>query len=252
MLASSVIQEALSHSDAGIAVAFFYCDYKELKTQDPRIILGSLVKQIARQDEESFEKLQRFYQRHISDRQATFDFNADELRDLIIEMASNYESTMIIVDALDECAANTSLVVELLTSLNPTEHGSTIKTLFLSRNEHEIRALLESYTQMSIAARNSDLKLFVGAELETRIRNKSLRIKDQSLKEEIMDRLVEGADGMSVFNDCTPHYPTLPLYPHLPAAVLLCGSVRKWAMLTPDPSGTGSVGWLVKWTTFAK
>lgn len=87
-------------------------------------------------------------------------------------------------------------VTRLISGLNHNSASSNIKTLFLSRDELEIREALEGYDQVSIAARSSDLRLFVAAEIEIRTRNKDLRIKDESLKQEIMERLVQGADGM--------------------------------------------------------
>lgn len=196
VLASSVIQEALGRSSASTAVAFFYCDYKNATTQDPRNILGSLACQIAVQDEQSFGKLQALYTKHNPSDRPSVGVDLEELRDLLVEMASSFDDAMIVVDALDECGTQSSFVTRLLSSLNNSGEASNIKTLFLSRDEQDIRETLEDYGQMPIAARSSDLKIFVGAEIECRIRNKDLRIKDQSLKQEIMERLVEGADGM--------------------------------------------------------
>lgn len=68
--------------------------------------------------------------------------------------------------------------------LNDSGEAGNTKTLFLSRNEQEICEVLENHDQVSIAA------------TQCRTRNKELRIKDQSLKQNVMNRLVEGADGM--------------------------------------------------------
>lgn len=196
VLASSIIQEAIGQSCLNVAVAFFYCDYKNTATQVPRNILGSLVCQLALQDEHSFEKLRAFHEKHNPADRPCGEFSLERLRDLLVEMASSFDTAMIVVDALDECGIQNKLVARLLSSLNSSSEAGNIKTLFLSRDEEEIREVLEEYDQVSIAARGSDLRLFVGAEIELRIRNKDLRIKDESLKQEIMERLVEGADGM--------------------------------------------------------
>lgn len=127
-----------------LAVAFFYCDYQSTATQNTRNILGSLAKQLAVQDEESFTKL----------------------------------------------------VTQLLASLSDIGEAKNIKSLFLSRDDPDIRLVLKGFVHISIAASSNDLRLFVQAEIELRTRNKDLRIKDQTLKEEIMKRLLDGADGM--------------------------------------------------------
>ena len=196
VLASSVIEEALQKVGLNFALGFFYCDYKDSATLKPTLILGSLVQQIAKQDEQSFEKVQRFCHDRNPDYRDDFDYDPEELRNLLLDIALSFDSTAIIIDGLDECGENMAEVTDLLASLSCCDEGPNIKTLFLSRNELDIRELLKEYTQVAIAATSSDLKLYVGAEIETRMRKQKLRIKDQSLKEYIMKRLIEGADGM--------------------------------------------------------
>lgn len=194
VLASSVIEEALKKSDKDNAVAFFYCDYKNAASQDPTNILCSIASHLARQDEQCFEKLQQYYKVCNPDGNLPKLPDPMRLHDLILNMALHFNNVAIVVDGLDECGKQTVTVAELLVSLN--SKGKNIKTLILSRDEQHIRDFLDSYTQISIAARSSDLKLYVASEIELRIRSKRLRIKSEQLKEEIMDRLVNGADGM--------------------------------------------------------
>lgn len=202
VLAASVIEETLRTSNASTAVAFFYCDYKASDTQDLSYILGSLAQQFAKQDEVSFAKLRDFYETHNPEHHQSFRYDSEALARLVRAVTLVFDCAMIIVDGLDECGTNASLVVDSLTALNDGG-DTTIKTIFLSRDEIEIRERLENYTQVSIAARSSDLRLYVGAEIDLRTRKKRLRIKDQSLKEHILERLVEGADGMYVLHFLT-------------------------------------------------
>ena len=202
ILTSTIIQEAERPSQEDNGIAYFFCDYKDTATQDVVSILGALVKQFAMQDEQSFEFLRVFYQQHIPQKAHTLVSagpptppTAEELHGLIQVMTKSFDNALIIVDALDECAGDRSTVIELLESLNKPGQNK-IKTLFTSRDEYDIRAHLTDYVSVSIAARSSDLRLYVASELEVRMRQKKLRIRDQSLKEEIMTRLVEGAEGM--------------------------------------------------------
>ena len=197
VLASSVIEEALRTSNPSTAVAFFYCDYKDPATQDLSNILGSLAQQFAKQDEDSFTKLRDFYKAHNSEHQSNVKYDSDALLTLVKEVTTVFDNSMIIIDGLDECGLNAHVVVDSLAALNDFQ-DTTVKTIFLSRDEIEIRERLDNYTKVSIAARSSDLRLYVGAEVDSRMRKKRLRIKDQSLKEYIMERLVEGAEGMYV------------------------------------------------------
>lgn len=49
---------------------------------------------------------------------------------------------------------------------------------------------------VSIAARSSDLQLYVAAKIQ------QLRIKDSNLRLEVQEALVDGADGMLVLLNC--------------------------------------------------
>ncbi|KAL8838837.1 MAG: hypothetical protein Q9170_001959 [Blastenia crenularia] len=198
VLASTIVEEILRRSNNNHAVAFFYCDYKDPATQKPHLILGSLIQQIAKQDEQAFQKVEIFCDKRNPEYKVDYNYDFQELRDLILTISSSFNSTSIIVDGLDEYGSNATEVTELLASLHPVNEETNIKTLLLSRNEIEICQCLRNYVELAIAARGSDLRLYVGAEIEFRIRRNKLRIKDSSLKEEIMEKLVGGAKGMYV------------------------------------------------------
>jgi Fungal N-terminal domain of STAND proteins/NACHT domain len=194
VLASSVIEEAFKKSDKDNAVSFYYCDYKNEASQSPESILGGIASHIARQDEQCFEQLQRYHEELNPSGNLPKQIDPVQLLELILQMANHFENVAIIVDGLDECGKMTSAVAGFLVDLGA--RGKNIKTLILSRNEQHIRDFLDDYEQISIAARSGDLKLYVAAEVELRIRNKRMRIKSEELKEKIMTKLINGADGM--------------------------------------------------------
>ena len=195
VLASAAIEEVLNRRSHSVAAAYFYCDYKDVKTQDPANILGSLAKQLILQSERCFKESEAFYEVHHSGKQVYASYRPDELRDLILQMSSIFNQTMIVVDGLDECGKDTTTVVELLSSFSKSEISS-VQTLFFSRDEIEIREALTDYTPLSIAADKVDLQLYVAAELGNRMKSRRLHINNKSIREHIMDRLVNGANGM--------------------------------------------------------
>ena len=195
VLASLVIDEILIKSRSNVAVAYFYCDYKDPRTQALYRILGSLVQQIAKQDKKSFVKAEQFYHAYGESQKNPVEYIPEDLRDLIIDMATDYECTMIVVDGLDECGENTRDITELLVSLN-AKGDTDLKTLLLSRDEHDIRECLKEYASIYVAAGTHDLERFVSSEIETRIQKKQLNIKTSELKERVKERLVRGAEGM--------------------------------------------------------
>jgi hypothetical protein len=193
-------------ANASLGIAYFYCDYKDSKTHDPFIILGALVRQLAIQNPRCFGTLDKFYVLHYRDSRSTTgpSVTPEDLCVLIQSLSTFFDEVMVIIDALDECGTDRSKVVELLASLSAD--GFNIKTLFTSRLETDIEFHLDSYEKISIAATSSDLRLYVASEIESRSRKKLLRTRDQDLKKEIMDRLVEGAEGMFRWVACQMDY----------------------------------------------
>ncbi|KAL9043979.1 MAG: hypothetical protein Q9214_002852, partial [Letrouitia sp. 1 TL-2023] len=198
VLAAAAITKTLQLSNEHNAVAYFYCDYKDDETQQPLRILGSLAEQIARQSERSFSRLDAFVkQKYPSDRMNTFNCSCEELCQLIIEMASDFQNVTISVDGIDECGDNIRTVMSYIVSLG--NYSTQVRTLLSSRDLVEIRDFLEGYETISIAAQSVDLRLYVGAEIEQRLQKtsrKRLFISDPNLKGEIMDKLIDGAEGM--------------------------------------------------------
>jgi hypothetical protein len=108
---------------------------------------------------------------------------------------------MIIIDGLDEIAHRREKVTRDLSSLN-SESGR-IKTLLASRPEVDLSYELEDFVHVSIAAMSNDLRLYVASEIERRMKERRLHIRDPNLKDHIMTRLAEGADGMWVHKVAT-------------------------------------------------
>ncbi|KAF7510128.1 hypothetical protein GJ744_007027 [Endocarpon pusillum] len=178
ILMSTIIQELEKDIGKDEGLAYFYCDYKNAETQEISKILGSLVKQFILQDETkvAFEALRVCYHNHQdpSPRLA----KPEKLLELLHAVVSS----------------NRLKAIELLQCINQP-HGS-IRTLFASRCEIDIEECLDDYERVSIAARRSDLELYVASEIEIRTKRKQLNLKDPDLKAQIMKRLINGADGM--------------------------------------------------------
>lgn len=197
ILASVVIEHALSQCTPKKALAYFYCDYKDEQRQRLPNILGTMACQLARQDasRRSYGLLHDYYQScHPLDRHGSAP-KASKLLTLIQDMTASFDEVSIVVDALDECGSDRTEVVETLASLNE-DTPNNIRTAFFSRDEQDIKNCLEEFLHIPIAAHNDDLKIFVAEEIATRARKGKLRIKNPGLKNEIMDRLINGADGM--------------------------------------------------------
>jgi hypothetical protein len=178
-------------------LAFYYCDYKDPKTQEPRAILGSLVKQLALTNKRALKAVGEYWERHSvhESLNTQVPISAEQLCDLLRSLSAYFDNIHIIVDALDECGDPRAKVVEHFASLN-TEKDCNIKLLLASRAEPDIERVLQNFAHSSIVANKMDLKLYVHSEMERRLRDDTLNVQSETLKEEIMAHLVDRADGM--------------------------------------------------------
>lgn len=230
VLAGSVIQEALTRSYTmdNVGVGFFFCDYKNDKTWNPVNILGAIASQLARQKNEAFAILQAYYDNLNPRGGLSKTPDSEELRAKIGEMSEVFVQTFIVVDGLDECGETTDDVVDILLEL--ATYNPAITMALFSRDHDNIRYQLEEdFKHVSIAAHTEDIRLYVGAELENRIRTHRLRLTSVAIKDEILETLVQRADGMYVFQ---------------------CPIISAPRDTNIDPS-TGLDGLCVKSTTFA-
>ncbi|KAI5461698.1 hypothetical protein BGZ63DRAFT_241162 [Mariannaea sp. PMI_226] len=191
VLAGSVIQEALTRSYASseISAGFFFCDYKNPATWDMVKILGALASQLARQKDEAFEILLQYYNDLHPETGLPQTPDPEELRARIGEMCKLFNQTIIVVDGLDECGDNVDDVVDILVQM--AEYSEGVSLALFSRDHLNIRIRLEEdYKVVEVAAHTEDIQLYVSAELEKRIQSRRLQLSDISMKDEIMETLV--------------------------------------------------------------
>lgn len=198
VLCATIIEEVVKHArqgQKGSAVAYYFCDYKDAATHDPRSILASLAGQFAAQDEECYAVAEALSNEHRQDDDSISLYAIEELQQCLLGMIETLDYAYIVVDALDECMDNRLSVVEALHNLNDFENEK-VKTLFTGRDELYLSTALNEYERLSIAANSHDIRLYVDSEIARRTKNGTLRIRDSALKEEIGERLVIGAEGM--------------------------------------------------------
>ncbi len=195
VLAGSVIEAALAKGTESVAIAFFFCDYKDEKTHLPINILGALASQLAMQKDTAYSTLVKYYQELHPARQLARNPTADGLRASLSEMLLQFDRTYVIADGLDECGGHVDEVVAAIAPWAADEDRLSIA--LLSRNEANIRGYLKAgYENVEIAAHTEDVVEYATAQIEERIRTGRLRLHDPQLKEEVVKRLTEGAGGM--------------------------------------------------------
>ncbi|KAI1741312.1 ankyrin repeat-containing domain protein [Xylaria scruposa] len=208
VIASVIIAECLqrtafNHGAASrpIALAYFFCSYRDVKTHSIVSILSSLASHVARQDERAFQVLQGYYEDLRSHSHNPGSPSTKKLAETLVQMSFLFDQLYIIVDGLDECGDEVHIVVQTLSRLS--QDSDHITMALLSRNELYICETLEQkFVHMEVGAHTEDVELYVAAELERRITSRELRLRDMSLRGEIILQLVKGAQGMFRWVTC--------------------------------------------------
>lgn len=170
-------------------------------TQSPINLLKTIAAQLARQNQDAYDILEGYYKDLQPTQGVSTSPTAWVMREVVEKMAGCFGSVYVVVDGVDECDDNTSDVVGLLVALADSVPSASV--CVLSRDEPEIRrALDDSFVHVGIEAQNHDVHLFVAAEIDTRIRTKKLRLRNMSLKDEILHTLVQEHGGMYVPARC--------------------------------------------------
>ena len=197
ILAGSIIEEAIgkTHDSTTCAATFFFCDYKNDKTQNPVNILGAIAYQLAIQKEEPYAMLEEYYNdlhpQHGLERVPT----VEGLEHLLRRMCAFFDKVYLIIDGLDECGQFVSDITFTLHSI--AEDCPSVSMALLSRDEDTIKEVLEDdFDKIEIRASARDSEVYVAAQIEQRIQKRRLYIDDPILKAEILETLINGAQGM--------------------------------------------------------
>ncbi|KAK9412874.1 hypothetical protein SUNI508_12287 [Seiridium unicorne] len=154
VLAGTIIEDALQRSGEKIAVAFFYCDYRNEQSQRPLGILGAIAVQIALQSGEAFDILQEYYEKLHPSQGLEKQPEVEGLQDTLRKMVQSLERALIVVDGIDEAIG---LTIDLLPALLPISVHESVSLALISRDEVAIREELESdFSEISIAATSDD------------------------------------------------------------------------------------------------
>ncbi len=196
VLAGLITQEVLQHvaSADNYGACFFFCDRQDPSSHLFANILGCLVSQLARQSNDAFEILQSYYESLRPSGGMPRQPDEERLKEILLDMAKTFNRVYIVIDGLDECGTDPSVVIGLYSIVSSSD---LVSMAIFSRDELHIRERLEDrFEHIEIAARSEDIRLYVATELELRISEKRLRIRNADLKYEVIDRLVDEARGM--------------------------------------------------------
>ena len=199
MISSLVIEHlsALCELSEGTGITFVYCNYKESRTTTAYI--SSALKQLCRTMQFLPPGLQDIYKQHYkNDSRPKYE----ELRKLFLAVIQQLGCVYFVVDALDECTADErkNLCAFLLNITDIASTQNTTKLFVTSRKESDIEQVFQRKAIPAIEIEatkvDSDIEVYVKAQMDQRLQNGSLRIKDMALKDKIFHTLTTEAGGM--------------------------------------------------------
>jgi hypothetical protein len=200
VLTSSIIETVRSRQvtdDLDFGLGYFYFDFNEEGKKVPMNALRSVVAQMgicaAGPTGSLPQPITRLYdQLRLESSQPT---DKDRLLSTLQELATGFERSYIILDALDECGDRQESLFPLMSSL--IKHMPKTSILVTSRNERDIQKEFEDFRNNIIKVESDvieeDIRLFIRNQLKNDVR---LRARSSQLRDEIETALVDRAQGM--------------------------------------------------------
>jgi hypothetical protein len=102
----------------------------------------------------------------------------------------------VVVDALDECPDVSNARGQLIARLGELQANANVRLLFTSRAIPEIKAEFDTVPTLEVRADEEDVRSFIAGQIPCLLKRIQ---RDEALKRDIEDKIVESADSMLVF-----------------------------------------------------
>jgi ankyrin repeat protein len=189
------VQEPLATEPKDEGFAFFYCDKNEASRSKPLSILQSMVRQLSTTPKSPDATRTELHTLYKQCRKHGSVLDLEQCKEQILASLDIYEKSTIVLDALDECDADTR--DELLDVFNQflLESKRPVKVFISSRPSTDIEAQLERGPDASIEASNNegDILKFLSMELDKLGKKANVF---STLKEDIIKVLLARCHGM--------------------------------------------------------
>ena len=194
VLSSLVIDELFENEfeQQDIGVAYFYLDYTQRETHNATFLLRSILRQLCALKASLPRALIDFHSLHSRKGRPIF---AGNLVACLTQVIQEFERVFVVIDALDEFEEGQERN-ELLNSLTSLAETS-LKVIVTSRpHPNDIRRRLSDFTSFEVEANPDDVKLFLNGTIDNDEEALEIIERDESLREDVVDTLMERARGM--------------------------------------------------------
>jgi hypothetical protein len=186
------IHSQVSTADHGFA--YFYADFSEVKTRQPKHVLRSLLAQLLSKESDMVhtdfgDVIERMHDHREPPSEVS------ELTGLIVKACGHFADATLVLDALDECEARE----EFLPCFEALRDAGSIRILVTSRKEKDIRDAFRSHVAIALDGEgeqiHADMEKHIRLELDN---GHGLAKIPQRMKVIIINSLLERAEGMYV------------------------------------------------------
>lgn len=193
MIAAITIDHLLQLAqNSSHGVAYIYCNYKTQQQQDASGMLAALLKQLVQGQPPIMELVENLQQKHANHGTKP---SLDEVLTVLRGIITHYQTTYIVIDALDECRTDDGTQRQLLATLQDLQGRGDVRIMVTSRPLPEIVDQFEGATTLEVRARPQDVKRFVAGQVG---RLPRFVQRNSTLQELIQQKIVEAVDGMYV------------------------------------------------------
>ena len=199
VLTSTVIehlQYTLASNEDGIALAYFYIDYRDPAKQNLDACLGTLARQLLDNNPRGMERLKRMSEQ--KQRSLSRTLTTAEYIGILTDLARLQTKVYIVIDALDEAPDPEAFVIALA-QLSDYQCGTPIAVMISSRNSASLENLVMPNVTNHVFVSdedNDDVQLFIAAEVNKRFASKKLKVPEVELIDLTISKLVARADGL--------------------------------------------------------
>ena len=199
VLTSTVIehvQYSLASKDKGVALAYFYIDYRVPAKQNLDACLAILVRQLINHNTQGLKQLEELSEQ--KQRSLSRNLTTDEYIGILKLLVKLQTKVYIVIDALDE-APDPGAFVDALKQVSDYECGTSIAILVSSRNNTNLENLLVPIVTKHVMVSNKDnddVQLFIATEVSKRFTSGKFKVPDVELIDLTISKLVARADGL--------------------------------------------------------
>lgn len=174
-------------------LCFAYLSFTDQTFQDLGLLIAVFLKQLCHQNGTVPEQLMRVKHEAMEPAE-TLD------ADLFVSISKPYERMFVVINGLDECPEEKrSPILDFIVEAS-SSNKSNIKVFVSSRKESDISICFKNLNTPAIELETGkitrDIRSFVRDEASRLRRESKLRVRDEALFAEIIQKLVEKSDGM--------------------------------------------------------